>query len=328
MTDRQICAQLRPKFGTVGLALLVYYGIMNAAVILTSMAQALISILPLMLQDPVKLLSDSFIDSLVNDVINNGWGYILATLIGAVLLLIWKKRQFCFHDIWRRQKPMGVGSFFMILCIFLSAQALVQWMTMALEWFFGLFDMSISDSLQAMNIAGDSFSMFLYMGLAAPVFEEILFRGYVLRTLEPYGRKFAIFGSAFLFGIFHGNILQTPFAFVVGLILGYVTLEYSIGWAMVLHTVNNLILGDSLDRIMDLLPPWVGELVFAAVIWGSLLTAVIILIVKRKALLEYIKGPKIHPLCMKSFFTSPGILALTCMMGVNFLLSFLIMFLA
>lgn len=328
MNDRQICSYLRPKFGTVGLALLVYYGIMNAAVMLTSVIHAVVSLLPYLLSDPDALLSDSVMDSVLETVANNGWGYLLAILIGAVILLLWKKKQFCFHDIWQQEKPLTAGSFFMILCIFLSAQALVQLMTTAMEWFFNLFGMSVLDALESMNVTGDSFSMFLYMGLAAPIFEEILFRGLVLRTLEPFGRKFAILGSAFLFGIFHGNILQTPFAFAVGLILGYVTLEYSIGWAIVLHTINNLILGDALTRLMQLLPPWVGELIFAAVIWGSLLAAVIILIVKRKQVMDYFTGPKIHPLCLKSFFTSPGILVLTGVMLLNILLSFLMLFLA
>ena len=79
---------------------------------------------------------------------------------------------------------------------------------------------------------------------------------------------------------------------------------------------------------MQLLPPWVGELSFAVIVWGSLLAAVIILIVKRKQVLTYFTGPKIHPLCLKSFFTSPGILVLTGVMGLNILLSVLMMIFA
>ena len=325
MNENRICAQLRSKFGTVGLALLLYYGIMNVAVVLVFAAHAVISILPLILIDPQAFLSEAVMDSILESVTNNGWGYLLATLVGALSLLVWKKRQFCFHDIWNQQKPMTAASLFMLLTIFVSTQALVQLSASAMEWFFGLFDMSVMDALEEVLVTDDSLSLFLYMCLAAPLFEEVLFRGYVLRTLEPYGRKFAILGSAFLFGIFHGNILQTPFAFVVGLILGYVTLEYSIVWAVLLHLINNLILGDSLPRIMQLLPPWAGELIFAAIIWGSFLVAIIILIIKRKQVFAYFAGPKIHPFCLKSFFTSPGILILTGVMVCNILLGVLMM---
>lgn len=319
MSDKLICAQLRSKFGTIGLVLLAYHGIMNAAVALVCMIHAMVLILPLLLTDPNALQSEAVLNSILDSVAGNGWGYLLATMIGLIVLVLWKKKDFCFREIWKQQKPIKAGSFCMLLSLFISAQVLVQLMAIWMEWFFGHFDISVTDALDQVSVNGDTISMFLYMCIVAPIFEEVIFRGLVLRTLQPYGRKFAIFASAFLFGIYHGNILQTPFAFVVGLLLGYVTVEYSIGWAILLHTFNNLILGDTLPRLMQLLQPWVGELIFAAVIWGSFLAAIIILVVKRKEVTAYFTGPKIHPLCMKSFFSSPGILVLTGVMLLNIL---------
>ena len=258
---------------------------------------------------------------MLDGVVNNGWGYLLAVLISAGLLVVYKKRQFCFHDIWVQRNTMKAGSFFMLLCVFISAQSVVQLTVVWMERFFGIFDIPIMEALENVSVSGDSLSMFLYLCIVGPLFEEIVFRGFVLRTLQPYGRRFAILASAFLFGLYHGNILQTPFAFVVGLILGYVTLEYSLVWAVLLHTFNNLILGDTLVRVMDLLPPWIGELLFALIIWGSFLAAVIILLAKRKQVIGYFKGPKIHPLCLKSFFTSPGILIFSGVMVLNILLN-------
>ena len=213
----------------------------------------------------------------------------------------------------------------MLLCIFVSAQALVQLTAAWMEWFFGIFDISIIEAMEDVAVTGDTLSMFLYLCIVAPVFEEVIFRGLVLRTLQPYGRKFAILASAFLFGIFHGNILQTPFAFAAGLVLGYVTLEYSLVWAVLLHTINNLILGDTLVRVMNHLPLWIGELLFAGIIWGSVLAAIIFLVIKRKQVIGYFAGPKMHPLCLKSFFTSPGILILTGVMVLNILSNLAIM---
>lgn len=324
MTDKQICSRLRSEFSVVGFVLLAYYGIMNVAVILVATLQVTAELLPLLLGNIDDILTEQGIESILDSVLSNGWGYLLATLIGAVILLLWKKKRFCLHDIWTAEQPMTISRFFMILCLFLSAQALVQLVTAALEWIFNLFGMSIMDSMESMTVSGDTLSMFLYMGLAAPFFEEILFRGFVLRTLEPYGKKFAILASAFLFGIFHGNLLQTPFAFAVGLILGYVTIEYSIGWAILLHLINNLILGDALTRISQLLPPWVGELIFAFVIWGSFLASVLIVLVKHRQIRQYFSGPKMHPLCLKSFFTSPGVLVLTGVMVFNIILTLLL----
>ncbi len=327
MNEKEICSRLRPVFGSTGLALLIYYGIMNVCVVLAMFVQAIASIVLTLLQNPDAMLSDETLENLLDSLMSNGWGYLIATLLGAVLLLAWKKKDFCFRTIWQSGAPMKAGSFVMLLTVFLSAQAIVQLTAGAMEWFFNLFDMSIADSLESMSGSTTAVSMLLYAGFAAPVFEEILFRGLVLRTLQPYGKKFAIFGSAFLFGIFHGNILQSPFAFAVGLVLGYVTVEYSIGWAIVLHMINNLVLGDILPKLLELLKPWAEELIFSVIIYGSLLAAIVILIVKRREVAAYFGAPKIHPLCLKSFFTSPGVLVLTVIMGLNIVLSFLMMFL-
>lgn len=70
--------------------------------------------------------------------------------------------------------------------------------------------------------------------------EELVFRGYILQALRRYGDGFAVVVSALLFGLLHGNVLQIPFALIVGLICGYVVVQTGNLWvAVVLHTLNN-----------------------------------------------------------------------------------------
>ena len=319
--NKMICQRLRAEFSKSGWALLLYYGIMNAAV----SAVAFVSVFAIIMEaafDPS--ISQHFLEQqLVELILGNGWGYLLAIVIGAVLMVVWKKRDFCFKTIWKTEKPMKVGSFFCILAIFFSGQALSQLMTPVLEWLFGLMGISLTDFMESASASADTFSMFLYICLSAPVSEELLFRGLIMRSLEPYGKKFAILTSSFLFGIFHGNIVQSPYAFVVGLVLGYVAMEHSMVWAMLLHMINNLLLADTLPRLTQSLPVLYQEIIFAVVIWGSAIAAVVILIVKRKQVAAYLRQGKMHPLCLKSFFTSPGILTLTGVLAANVLLTLL-----
>lgn len=71
--------------------------------------------------------------------------------------------------------------------------------------------------------------------------EEFAVRGVVLGMLRPYGENFAIIMSAVLFGCMHGNLVQIPFAFVVGLGLGFITIKSgSMLPAMIVHFINNL----------------------------------------------------------------------------------------
>lgn len=320
MNEKEITRELRSRFGKVGLALLIYYLIMNVAVSLVSVVDSVSYIFRSFMDPAFDMTPEELTGAVMERMMRNGWGYILAIAIGCVCLLLWKKKQFCFHDIWVAGRSMTAGSFAMILCLFTSAQALFQIHASATEWMLNHFGISLIDAMESASPSTDTLSMFLYVGLFAPVFEEVLFRGLILRTLEPYGKKFAILASAFCFGIFHGNLLQSPYAFFVGLVLGYVTVEYSIGWAMVLHMFNNLILGDTLPRLLKSLPSWWQEAVFFMIIWGSAIAALGILLAKRHQVAAYFRDKKMHPLCLKSFFSAPSILILTVMMAGNALL--------
>lgn len=79
--------------------------------------------------------------------------------------------------------------------------------------------------------------------LLAPVMEEILFRGILLRgLLRNYSPALAIGQSALLFGIFHFNPAQSLFALCFGLTLGWIYYRtQSLVLCMVLHGLNNLL---------------------------------------------------------------------------------------
>lgn len=70
--------------------------------------------------------------------------------------------------------------------------------------------------------------------------EEFAFRGIVMGSLRKYGDVFAIIVSSVMFGAMHGNIVQIPFAFVLGLIFAYVDCKTnSIVPSIIIHFINN-----------------------------------------------------------------------------------------
>jgi len=70
--------------------------------------------------------------------------------------------------------------------------------------------------------------------------EEIAFRKCILGTLQKYGQGIAVVISALLFGVVHGGISQSVFAFIVGLVLGFVTVKTGNIWtAVAVHFINN-----------------------------------------------------------------------------------------
>lgn len=81
---------------------------------------------------------------------------------------------------------------------------------------------------------------FISVAVVPAVSEEILFRGAILSTLRKYGDGVAVFVSALIFGLFHANLVQIPFAFIVGLVLGWaVVYTNSMLPAILIHFINN-----------------------------------------------------------------------------------------
>ena len=82
--------------------------------------------------------------------------------------------------------------------------------------------------------------LFAVIALAPGICEEILFRGFLVRFYEKQGMWFAILISALLFAVFHLDPFRLLPTFVLGILLGYLTLRSgSIVNAMLSHTINN-----------------------------------------------------------------------------------------
>jgi membrane protease YdiL (CAAX protease family) len=80
----------------------------------------------------------------------------------------------------------------------------------------------------------------IYVMIIPPFVEEFVFRGVILSRLRKFGDGFAIFGSALLFGMFHGNFIQIPFAFLVGLVFAFLVVRTGNLWiTIIIHAINN-----------------------------------------------------------------------------------------
>ena len=83
---------------------------------------------------------------------------------------------------------------------------------------------------------------YIVVGLLAPLVEEVVFRGAILRVLLKWNQNhwLCIAISAALFGLSHFNPAQTPHAFLAGLLLGWMYYRTgSIVPGVVVHWVNN-----------------------------------------------------------------------------------------
>ena len=102
---------------------------------------------------------------------------------------------------------------------------------------------------------GPFWSSFLTVAIFAPIFEEWLCRGMVLRGLLTKMKPvWAIVISALFFALIHANPWQALNAFMIGLVMGYVYYKTgSLLLTMIIHFVNNgtSVILSHLDSMQD-----------------------------------------------------------------------------
>lgn len=101
---------------------------------------------------------------------------------------------------------------------------------------------SYTDTQQIIE-GGGFLIQLLTAGIVAPIVEELIFRGLVYRrTKKMTGTIAAAILSAALFGVFHGNWIQAPYAFIIGIVAVFVYEKFkSIVAPIMLHMSANIL---------------------------------------------------------------------------------------
>ena len=86
----------------------------------------------------------------------------------------------------------------------------------------------------------------LIMTLIAPIFEEFFFRKFLIDRTIKYGELISVLLSAFLFGIFHGNLNQFFYAFLIGGFFAIIYIKtgniwYTVGLHMTINFMGSVV---------------------------------------------------------------------------------------
>ncbi len=313
MNDKQINKWLRRQFSQVGWILVGYYAVMNVLALLGMFWEGF-------RQSLWAFAAGDFSGSFNWDsMYSNAWGYILTILVGMAMLHAWKGTDYWKEELFHREASMKPGTFGCLAVLCMGAQMLNGFWVSGLELVLNRFGKSASAMLESVSGDSDTVSMFLYASILAPIGEEILFRGYILRSLRPYGKRFAVMASAVLFGLFHGNLLQAPYAIFAGLLLGYAAVEYSLLWAVYLHMFNNLVLADLLTRLTASWPDVAYSGLNLILFGGALVISIALLVKHRQEVKDYRSREWMDRRVVKCFFFNFGILTMTAIAVVNML---------
>lgn len=239
-----------------------------------------------------KTGDEQLLEQYLTELENMGTSMIIGVGAGLLLLWLYMRKKVSGEAIFAENRKMTGEKFLKILCIFMTAQFVFSLFASLMEAGLNMIGYSAMESIEAASGGSTTFSMFLYASFVAPVVEELVYRGFVFRSLRKYGKMFAIVTSAIVFGVMHANLPQMAFAMAVGFVLAYVTEEYSIKWAIVLHIVNNFVFAELISFAGTLFGEAVGEFLNGAVIFGFFVAGCVVLIKNREKVVAYFRKNK------------------------------------
>lgn len=148
----------------------------------------------------------------------------------------------------------------------------------------------------------------LFMVILAPLMEELVFRKFIIDRTAVFGEKRAVLLSALTFGMFHMNLYQFFYAFLLGWLFGYIYLRTGrLRYPVILHALVNFIgsvLGPMMlkaaedvmwmaemdsaamtEEMMDKLPALIRMSVYSLSVIGLSVAGLVLILVNRHKLL-------------------------------------------
>lgn len=185
---------------------------------------------------------------------------LVAQLAGIVIFISW------YYVVWGRkgrpqgtEKP-GVKAIPVVIAAGIMLQIFVSSVMNLVYMFRPGWLRSYMQMMELAGIAEFTPIVVLAVVIMAPVCEELLCRGIILKLAEKASRRFWVANviQAFAFGVMHMNLVQGIYAFFLGLALGYLYGKYrNIFLCMLLHCVINFS-SNFVDQIYALFPEKYG----------------------------------------------------------------------
>jgi membrane protease YdiL (CAAX protease family) len=169
-----------------------------------------------------------------------GWGLLATELIIGALAFLWARLTRQPLRPTFRLYPARASLLLFALVMGLGVWLVDTWLG-ALTTFVLGYDVPVPPGIYPQSVPA---VLLLFAGLviAAPLCEELMFRGYIQSAYERLRPTAAIIFVALLFSVFHLSLLGLPPRIPVALALGYVVWRSGSLWpGVVLHAANNLL---------------------------------------------------------------------------------------
>ena len=148
-----------------------------------------------------------------------------------------------------QERRFSLGAAVKLLAVGVIFQMIVSLLLAGMQVVFPKAMESYAQVLENLGVFAPSVFSVLYTVVFAPLTEEMVFRGVTLRILQeelPFAAANVL--QAVLFALMHGNLVQSSYAFLAGLLLGTVVKRYgklsAAIWCHFAVNASGLFLGD------------------------------------------------------------------------------------
>lgn len=284
--------ELKENIKQIFKQLLVYLGIFMGIVIGFSIVAEVLRLLPL----------DFVTEELVRNITDAGNIFGSATAI----LVFYKKQKIAFlPTVKTHRQTLSLKQVAIIIILLLGCQFVFNQVANIFEVALNVIGFSAKKEVELATVGHHSIMYFLYAAFMGPLVEELVMRGGIAYRLQKYGKVFSIIFSAIVFGFFHMNFVQGVFAFLVGIMLAYIAIEYSFGWAVFFHILNNfgfnLILGTFMTSVVGEAQ---AETISLTIMSIAAVVSVILLGMYRKQIVQYVQENRTAKGTFKVAFSS------------------------
>lgn len=195
----------------------------------------------LFLQRPAEIFPPA---AQILELLNDQGIYLLSIMANIIFLVfgIFWLRAVSKKEGWnwdRRMSPAGWGYG---ICVGIAVQAVSGYFLMMAAVLVPEAMEEYAQLVESMGIGAPTLLSLLYIVVAAPVAEELIYRGLTLRIFEkafPFWTANVM--QAALFGLMHMNLIQSTYAFLLGILLGWMAKKYgTLKGSILCHFVINL----------------------------------------------------------------------------------------
>ncbi len=202
----------------------------------------------------LQITIDAYIRRFAPDIASWNWyGYAISMLpmylVAMPISLLFFQRSAAEPPV-RQKLPFSVFLGLTAICFALSYAG--SFLGSFVNFFFGILrGAEAVNPVQTMTDQAPLWANLLFMGIAAPIMEELFYRKLVIDRLRRYGDLPAILISGIAFGLIHGNFSQFFYAAILGCVFGYIYLNTGdIRYTIALHMGINLIGGVYASEIL------------------------------------------------------------------------------